>query len=213
MIDVLLVDDQPLVRTGLRLILSPENGFKVVGECDDGATVADAVRTLHPGVVVMDVRMKKVDGVEATRRLREVSSTPPVLMLTTFDDAEVLSAALRAGVAGFLLKDAPADDLIRATRVVARGGAWLDSAVTSQVLAGYRRGADATVTGAGLAALTPREHDVLRWLVRGAPTAEIVNALEISEYAVESDIKQILAKLSLADGPTVVAFALNHDPG
>jgi DNA-binding NarL/FixJ family response regulator len=109
LVRVLLVDDQPLVLAGLRLILSPEDGFEVVGACADGAAALDAAVRLKPDVVVMDVRMRGMDGVEATRRLREWPDAPPVLILTTFDDDEILSAALRAGAAGFELKDAPAE--------------------------------------------------------------------------------------------------------
>src|SRR5262249_45484011 len=125
---VLLVDDQPLVRAGLKMILGPEDGFRIVGECADGA---DALRTIMSAgpdaaadVILMDVRMKGMDGTTATSRIREIAGAPPVLVLTTFDDDAVLSAALRAGAAGFLLKDAPADEIIRAVRVVATGGAY-----------------------------------------------------------------------------------------
>src|SRR5262249_55521181 len=153
------VDDQPLVRTGLKLILGPADGFRVVGECADGAAALAAVARERPDVVVMDVRMKGMDGVEATRRLRALADAPPVLILTTFDDDEILSGALRAGAAGFLLEDAPAEELIRATAAVARGGAWLDPGVTARVLAAYRAGAPA-VTSARLAELTEREREV-----------------------------------------------------
>ena len=138
MIRVLLVDDQELVRTGLRGILRPTFGFDVVGECADGSDVGVTVESLHPDVVLMDVRMPVVDGVEATRRLRRQPDSPPVLVLTTFDDDEVLAGALRAGASGFVLKDLPAEDLQRAVRVVADGGAWLDPAVTGRVLRVYR---------------------------------------------------------------------------
>ena len=211
MIDVLLVDDQPLVRAGLKLILTPADGFTIVGECDDGAAVLDAVRTLRPAVVVMDVRMKGMDGVEATRRLRELPDAPPVLILTTFDDDEVLSAALRAGAVGFLLKDAPADDLIRAVHVVAHRGAWLDPAITGHVLATYRRYAPSdNSTATGVAALTTRQRDVLRLIARGADNQEIANALEISEYAVQNDIGQIMDKLNLRNRADTIVFAFDH---
>src|SRR5918911_4990916 len=138
MIRVLLVDDQPLVRSGLRMILCAEEGFLVVGECADGGEVAQAVPRSQPDVVIMDVRMKQVDGAEATRRLRASPDAPPVLILTTFRDDEVLSAALRAGAAGFLLKDAPGEEILRAARIVAAGDAYLDPAVTGRVLSAYR---------------------------------------------------------------------------
>lgn len=135
---VLLVDDQALARAGMRMILCPEEGFEVVGECADGADVPEAVERLRPDLVVMDVRMPRVDGAEATRRLRECPDAPPVLILTTFRDDDVLSAALRAGAGGFLLKDAPGEEILRAARVVASGDAFLDPAVTARVLAAYR---------------------------------------------------------------------------
>src|SRR5437868_3929307 len=139
MIKVLLVDDQELVRAGLRGILRSQFGFDVVGECPDGGTVAAAVDALTPDVVLMDVRMPLVDGIAATRQLRDRDSTPPpVLALTTFDDDEALAGMLRAGASGFVLKGIPAADLQRAVRIVAEGGAWLDPAVTGRVLATYR---------------------------------------------------------------------------
>ena len=138
MIRVLLVDDQPLVRAGLRRILRPRAGFEVVGECDDGDQVEQAVAATRPDVVVMDVRMKRVDGAEATRRLRAREGSPPVLILTTFDEDEVLSASLRAGASGFQLKDAPGAELLKAVRTVAEGGSYLDLAVTHRVLSAFR---------------------------------------------------------------------------
>ena len=135
---VLLVDDQELVRSGLRRILRPADGFVIAGECADGDEVPAALAAGPVDVIVMDLRMKRVDGIEATRRLRESGAHPPILALTVFDDDELLAGALRAGVAGFVLKDVPAEDLIRAVRAVARGAAWLDPAVTARVLAVYR---------------------------------------------------------------------------
>ena len=136
---VLLVDDQELIRAGLRGILRPRFGFDIVGEVGDGAAVVAAVREHNPDVVVMDIRMPGVNGVEATRRVRAIDG-PPVLVLTTFEDEEVLAGALRAGAAGFLLKGVPATDLQRAVHAVAQGGAWLDPAVTAGVLSAYRDG-------------------------------------------------------------------------
>jgi DNA-binding NarL/FixJ family response regulator len=213
MLRVLLVDDQQLVREGLRRILHPEEGFDVVGECDDGAGVGAAVAGTCPDVVVMDVRMKEVDGVEATRRLRERPDAPPVLVLTTFDDDEVLSGALRAGAAGFVLKDAPGEELIRSARTVAAGDAWLDPAVTERVLAAYRSTTPSPDDGeaAGrIAELTPRERDVLRLIGRGASNTEIADALFVSEATVKSHIGHIFAKLDLRDRAAAIVFAFDH---
>ena len=211
MLRVLLVDDQPLARAGLKMILGPHDGFEVVGECSDGAAALAAVEKLRPDVVVMDVRMRGMDGVEATRRLRALRGTPPVLILTTFDDDEVLSAALRAGASGFLLKDAPAEDLIRGTRAVAEGGAWLDPAVTGRVLAAYRAGAPASAgAAAAVAELTPRELDVLRLVGRGATNQEIADTLVIGEATVKTHVGRILDKLDLRDRAAAIVFAFDH---
>ena len=212
MIRVLLVDDQELVREGLRRILHPEEGFEVVGECADGSDVEGAVARLRPDVVVMDVRMKDVDGVEATRRLRERAGAPPVLVLTTFDDDEVLSGALRAGAAGFVLKDAPGEELIRSARTVAAGDAWLDPAVTERVLATYRSAVPDRGGGAGdrIAELTPRERDVLRLIGRGSSNTEIAESLFVSEATVKSHIGHIFTKLDLRDRAAAIVFAFDH---
>ena len=161
-IRVVLVDDQELVREGLRRILHPDEGFEIVGECGDGSEVADLVAAVRPDLVVMDIRMKRVDGVEATRRVVAREAAPPILVLTTFDDDDVLAGALRAGASGFQLKDARGEDLVRAARAVAAGDGWLDPAVTARVLTTYRATSDPPdVTGA-TEQLTEREIDVLR---------------------------------------------------
>jgi DNA-binding NarL/FixJ family response regulator len=211
MIRVLLVDDQQLVREGLRRILHPLEGFEVVGECDDGDRVVDAVERYAPDVVVMDVRMKRVDGVEATRRVRSRAEPPPVLVLTTFDDDDVLSGALRAGAAGFQLKDAPGEELARAVRTVAEGGAWLDPAVTGRVLATYRATAapDADAQQA-LDRLTAREVDVLRLVAQGATNAEIAAALSISDVTVKTHVGHIFSKLGVRDRAGAIVFAFDH---
>jgi DNA-binding NarL/FixJ family response regulator len=209
-IRVLLVDDQPLVRAGLRLILGPEDGFEIVGECDDGTSALVAAGRLSPDVVVMDVRMRGMDGVEATRRLREQPDAPPVLILTTFDDDEILSAALRAGAAGFELKDAPAEELIRAVRVVARGDAHLDPTVTERVLAAYRRAAPGQALASQIADLTPRELEVLRLIGRGATNDEIGAALVIGEATVKTHVGRIFDKLGLRDRAAAIVFAFDH---
>jgi DNA-binding NarL/FixJ family response regulator len=209
MITVLLVDDQALARAGLRLLLSPADGFVIAGECSDGAEVLAAAASLAPDVIVMDVRMRGVDGVEATRRLRATPGAPPVLILTTYDDDEVLSSALRAGAAGFLLKDAPAEDVIRAVRSVAEGGAWLDPAVTGRVLTAYRASAR-PATAAQIGSLTQREREVLRLIGRGASNQEIANTLVISEATVKSHIGHILGKLDLRDRAAAIVFAFDQ---
>jgi DNA-binding NarL/FixJ family response regulator len=210
-IRVLLVDDQPLVRAGLTRILRAKDGFDVVGECEDGGEVLRAVSELTPDVVLMDVRMKGIDGVEATRRLREESDVPPVLILTTFDDDAILSSALRAGAAGFQLKDAPGEDLIRSTRIVAEGGAWLDPAVTGRVLAAYREGAPtAAEVASHVEQLTERELDVLRLIGRGATNVEIGAELFISEGTVKTHIGHIFTKLDLRDRAAAIVFAFDH---
>jgi DNA-binding NarL/FixJ family response regulator len=208
---VLLVDDQELVRAGLRGILRPELGFEVAGECSDGALVAAAVETLRPDVVLMDVRMPGVDGITATRRLRERPDAPPVLALTTFDDDEVLAGMLRAGAAGFVLKGVPAEDLQRAVRVVADGGAWLDPAVTGRVLAAYRSAPEARRDDAALALLTTRERDVLVQIGRGRSNAEIARDLLVGEGTVKTHVNHLFAKLGLRDRAAAIVFAFDSD--
>ena len=211
MIRVLLVDDQPLARAGLRLILEPQPDITIAGECEDGDQVVEAVSRLKPDVVVMDVRMRRVDGAEATRRLRNDPAAPPVLILTTFDDEETVAAALGAGAAGFILKDAPGEEIVRATTAVAEGGSWLDRQVTAQVLDAYRRVADVTRKGrAQLDQLTPRERDVLREVGHGATNAEVADALFISEATVKSHLGNVLAKLELRDRAAAIVFAHTH---
>jgi len=210
MIRVLLVDDQPLVRVGLRMVFGPEDGFEIVGECGDGVEVPAAVAQLRPDVVVMDVRMRHVDGAEATRRLRRDPGAPPVLVLTTYDDDEVLSRALRAGAAGFLLKDAPTEEILRAVRVLAEGGASLDPAVTGRVLAAYRSYVPPAAGGRGLADLTPRELEVLRLVGRGASNEELAEQLVISEATVKAHFGRVLGKLGLRDRAAAIVFAFDH---
>ena len=210
-IRVVLVDDQELVRSGLGRILRRRDGFAIVAECADGSELPDAVAAHEVDVVVMDLRMKHVDGIEATRRLRAASdSAPPVLVLTTFDDDELLSGALRAGAAGFILKDSGAEDLIRAVRRVAAGESWLDPSVTARVLATYRSAAAASRPPADIDALTARERDVLTAIGTGLSNTEIAEALVISELTVKSHIGRIFAKLGLRDRAAAIVYAFDH---
>ena len=211
MIRVLIVDDQPVVRAGVARILGPEDGFGVVAECGDGDEVVDAVAACRPDLVLMDVRMRRVDGVAATRRLREASAEPPVLVLTTFDDDDALWGALDAGAAGFILKDAAAEDLIAAARAVAGGAAWLDPRVAPRVLQAFRANVRPhLVQGAKLDQLTEREHDVLRQMARGATNTEIGASLIVSEATVKTHVGSIFAKLGVRDRAAAIVFAYDH---
>jgi DNA-binding NarL/FixJ family response regulator len=212
MIRVLVVDDQELVRAGLRGILRTRFGFEIAGECADGAEVPEAVSSLHPDVVLMDVRMPVVDGMRATRELRRHDDSPPVLALTTFDDDEVLAGMLRAGASGFILKGVPAEDLHRAVRVVAGGGAWLDPAVTGRVLTIYRSAAPPRPgPDAGLHSLTAREREVLALIGQGRTNAEIATELFVSEGTVKTHINHVFTKLGLRDRAAAVVYAFDHD--
>ncbi len=210
---VMLVDDQELVRSGLRRILRRRDGFEIVAECSDGSEVPGAVAEHEVDVIVMDLRMKGVGGIDATRQVRLDEAAPPVLVLTTFDDDEMLSGALRAGAAGFLLKDSSAEDLIRAVRTVAEGDSWLDPSVTARVLTRYRETAS---NGAGsdsathASPLTTREQEVLHAIGCGLSNAEIADALYISELTVKSHIGRVFVKLGLRDRAAAVVYAFDH---
>ena len=210
MIRVVLVDDQPLVRSGLRRILAPREGFQIVAECSDGDEVEAAVDANRPDLVIMDARMKRMGGAEATRRLRASPESPPVLVLTTFDDDEVLSASLRAGASGFQLKDAPGEDLIRSARVVAEGGAWLDPTVTARVLATYRSATAIRSDDRKVDLLTERELEVLTLIGRGLSNVEIADELCISEVTVKSHVGHIFTKLDLRDRAAAIVYAFDH---
>ena len=208
----MLVDDQELVRAGLRGILRERFGFEVVAECGDGGDALAAVRASSPDIVVMDVRMPRVDGVTATGQLHADAPEVPILALTTFDDDEALAGMLRAGAAGFVLKGAPADELQRAVRTVAEGGAWLDPTVTSRVLDVYR-GAPPVKAGdadGALASLTERERDVLVLIGQGRTNAEIAEELFVGEGTVKTHINHLFSKLNLRDRAAAVIFAYDH---
>lgn len=210
---LVLVDDQELVRSGLRRILRRRDGFEVLAECADGSEVPAVVDELGPAidVVLMDLRMRQVDGITAIERLGRRADPPPALVLTTFDDDELLSGALRAGAAGFLLKDSPAEDLIRAVRAVAAGGSWLDPAVTGRVLATYRASRPSgSVPGGPAATLTERELEVLCAIAAGRTNGEIAEELVISELTVKSHVGRIFSKLGLRDRAAAIVYAYDH---
>jgi DNA-binding NarL/FixJ family response regulator len=182
----------------------------VVAQCADGAQALDAIETHRPDVVVMDIRMRVMNGIEATRRIRDADG-PPVLILTTFDDDETLWGAIDAGAAGFVLKDAAANDLIRAVRTVASGAAWLDPQVTPRVLAIYRTTVLPQARRQERAAeLTDREHDVLRLIAEGATNAEIAERLHVSGGTVKSHVGSIFTKLGVRDRAAAIVFAYQH---
>jgi DNA-binding NarL/FixJ family response regulator len=207
-IAVLLVDDQELVRSGLRRILRRKDGFVVVAECADGDEVLDALAEQSVDVVVMDLRMKRVDGIEATRRLAEAGG-PPVLALTTFNEDDLLSGVLRAGAAGFVLKDSSAEELIRAVRAVAHGDSYLDPAVTARVLNTYRKSAEGR-RQVQVSELTGRELDVLTLIGKGHTNSEIAEELFISGVTVKSHIGRIFDKLRLRDRAAAIVYAYDH---
>jgi DNA-binding NarL/FixJ family response regulator len=191
--------------------------MEIVAECADGSEVEAAVAAARPDIIVMDVRMKDVDGTEATRRVRAHADAPPVLTLTTFNDDEVVAASLAAGASGFILKDARGEDLIAAVRAVANGGAWLDPAIAGKVIEAYRStGIPRAQQQAKLAELTDREIDVLRLIGRGRSNTEIAEGLFISEGTVKSHIGHIFTKLDLRDRAAAIVFAFDHalvEPG
>ncbi|UGQ10683.1 response regulator transcription factor [Yinghuangia sp. ASG 101] len=215
-IRVILVDDQPLLRTGFRMILEAEPDIAVVGEAADGLQAVELVRTLQPDVVLMDIRMPRMDGVEATRRIvggrdggQPAAGSARVLVLTTFDLDEYVVEALRAGASGFLLKDVPADDLIAAIRVIADGDALLAPSITRRLLDMYaaRLPAAEDPTPDTLAMLTEREVEVLRLVARGMSNAEIAAELFVSETTVKTHVGHVLTKLGLRDRVQAAVYA------
>jgi DNA-binding NarL/FixJ family response regulator len=206
-IRVVLVDDQQLVRAGIAFILSTEPGIEVVAEAANGELGLVAVAGHRPDIVLMDVRMPVLDGITATTRLH-ADGGPPVLVLTTFDDDEVLWGAVMAGAAGFLLKDTPADDLIRAVRVVAGGGSWLDPRVTPRLLAAVRTSSPRQrAAPAGFDRLSERELEVLTLIARGASNLEIAAQLYVSERTVKGHVGSIFAKLGARDRAAAIILA------
>lgn len=207
MIRVLLADDQDLVRAGFRLILELADGVEVVGEAGDGREAVRLARELEPDVVLMDVRMPEVDGIEATRRLLHAGVDTRVLVLTTFDLDEYVYAAVRAGASGFLLKDVPRDELVHAVRTVARGEALLAPAITQRLLEKFIARPDPRAAAPALDELSARELEVLRLLARGLSNAEIASELIVGEATVKTHVARILRKLDLRDRVQAVVFA------
>jgi DNA-binding NarL/FixJ family response regulator len=209
-IRVALVDDQAMIRQGLRLILESEPGITVVGEAADGREALDMVPRARPDVVLMDVRMPRLDGIEACRLIRDAAAgeLPYVLMLTTFDLEDYVYAALRAGASGFLLKDAPAEQLVAAVEVVARGDALLAPQVTRLLIeeVARRRSPDPSAVP-GLDRLTEREVEVLRLMARGMSNSEIAGQLYLGEATVKTHVGRVLGKLDARDRVQAVVAA------
>jgi DNA-binding NarL/FixJ family response regulator len=208
-IRVLIADDQALVRAGFRMLLEAEPDVDVVGDATNGREALDAVARLRPDVILMDIRMPELDGLEATRRV--LAAAPPdggprVLILTTFDLDEYVYEALRAGASGFLLKDAPPEQLLEAIRVVAAGDGLLAPSVTRRVIAEFARRPE-TKPPPELGELTPRELEVLRLIARGLSNAEIAAELFLSETTVKTHVARVLQKLRLRDRVQAVVLA------
>jgi DNA-binding NarL/FixJ family response regulator len=206
-IRVLLVDDQALVRSGFRLILETRDDLEVVGEAEDGREAVELARRLRPDVILMDVRMPNVDGVEATRRLTALGSTARVLILTTFDLDEYVYEAIRAGASGFLLKDVQPAQLVDAVRVVAAGEALLAPTVTRRLLDHFAGSLPGVDRPPELARLTERELEILTLLADGLSNAELAERLFLSETTVKTHVSSVLRKLDLRDRVQAVVFA------
>jgi DNA-binding NarL/FixJ family response regulator len=212
-IRLLIVDDQELVRTGFRLFLETQDGLDVVGEAGDGREAVERARELRPDVVLMDIRMPQMDGVEATARLAEAGIEPPprVLVLTTFDLDEYVFGALRAGAAGFLLKDAPRERLVEAIRVVHGGDALLSPSITRRLVEDFAARTDPLEPPSALLdELTPREREVLVLVARGLSNGEIAERLVVTEATVKSHVGSLLLKLDLRDRVQAVVYAYEH---
>jgi DNA-binding NarL/FixJ family response regulator len=203
---VLLVDDEELVRTGLRMILDAEPDLEVVGEAADGTAAVDRCRELVPDVVLMDIRMPRVSGIEATRRVRALDSPPAVVVLTTFDLDEHVYDALEAGACGFLLKDVPAAQLSQAIRVAASGEAMLAPSVTRRLIERFTA-RPAAPTAALPGDLTARETEVLRLLAEGMSNTEIAERLFVGDATVKTHVARVLAKCGVRDRVQAVVLA------
>ena len=211
-IRTLVVDDQGLVRAGFRMILEAQPDIEVVGEAADGLDAVAAAGRLRPDVVLMDIRMPRLDGLEATRRLAGPGTTDPVrvLILTTFDLDEYVFEALRAGASGFLLKDLPREDLVAAVRVVAGGEALLAGQITRRLVEAHAARQEAPPPPADLRELTEREREILLMLGRGRSNAEIAAELVLSEATVKTHVHRVFTKLGLRDRVQAVIYAYEH---
>jgi DNA-binding NarL/FixJ family response regulator len=210
-IQVLVADDQSLVRTGFRMILDAEPDIDVVGEAANGEQAVDGVKRLSPHVVLMDVRMPELDGIEATRRIRAAGSDARVLVLTTFDLDEYVYEALRAGASGFLLKDTPAEQLVDAVRVVAEGNGLLAPSVTRRLIEQVAKLPPPRVgPPPELSELTPRETEVFELVAKGLTNAEIADRLVVGEATVKTHVARTLSKLGLRDRVQAVVFAYEN---
>jgi len=207
---VLLVDDQALIRAGFRMILEAEEDIEVVGECADGTQAIDSVKRFKPTVVLMDIRMPEMDGIEATRRIVHSTGEPQVrvLMLTTFDLDEYVYDALRAGASGFLLKDTPADQLVDGIRLVASGEALLAPSVTRRLIEEFSRAPRGRQElPKSLEELTPREREVFTLMARGMSNHEIAEELVVSDTTVKTHVARVLMKLGVRDRVQAVVLA------
>jgi DNA-binding NarL/FixJ family response regulator len=207
MIRVLIADDEQLVRGGLRRILEDEGDITVVAEAANGAEAIEGAREHEPDVVLMDMRMPDVNGIEATRAIVATQNGPRVLVLTTFDLDEYVYAALQAGASGFLLKDAPEQQLLAAIRVVSVGGALFSPAVTRRLIEEFSRQRASSAPVAKIDSLTPRENEVLTLVAEGLSNAEIAERLVVSEHTVKTHVARVLAKLGLRDRAQAVVVA------
>jgi DNA-binding NarL/FixJ family response regulator len=207
-IRVLIADDQALVRDGFGMILDAQDGIEVVGGAEDGGRAVDLARELRPDVVLMDIRMPGVDGLEATRRLVADTGAPRILMLTTFDQNEYVYEAMKAGASGFLLKDVRREELVNAVHVVAAGEALLAPSLTRRLIEDFVRRPPPGAAPAGpIADLTEREREVLRLVARGLSNAEIAAELVVSDATVKTHVARILSKLGLRDRIQAVVMA------
>ena len=211
MIRVLVVDDQVLVRAGFRMILEAEPDMVVAGEAGDGDAAVARAADCAPDVVLMDVRMPGLDGIEATRRILAREASPKVIMLTTFDMDEYVFDALQAGASGFLLKDVPPEQLVEGIRAVVSGESLLAPSVTRRMIEVYLDRPPAAPAPAVLDALTPREREILVLLARGLSNAEIAEQLFVSETTVKTHVARVLMKLGLRDRVQAVIFAYEND--